>query len=504
MNERKKQKANSLLNKMIQLRSEVYDDGLSIYSKWGTYLINKNFKVSALNLAFYLALRSRDIRNIQEELMPFGLSSLGRLESRVMETMDAVISSLVKITGRKVKDINYPPIETFIQGRNQLRKNTISFFGNGSKNRIIKIMITIPASYATDYKGICRLIEKGMDVARINCAHDNKDVWKGIIDNIKKANTEFNTDCKVLMDLAGPKARINWLFYNESVNRVQVGEYFTISNINKVEVDSPRDIVMGCSLPEILQYLKLGDRVLIDDGVIEGIIEYIIDKEIIVKISKVANPRGVRLRVDKGLNFPDSDIDMDIITNKDKKDLDFACEHSDIIGVSYVKNAKDIELAQEEIAKRVKDPSKTPIMAKIETSLGINNLPEIIVAGAGKSPFAIMIARGDLAVETGYLRLAELQQEITWICEAADIPVVWATQVLDNMVKTGIPTRAEVTDAAEGGGRSECVMINKGPYLEETVVFLGQLLEKMQAHHYKKTSQLRALNLAKEITFIDE
>ncbi len=503
MDNRKSEKANILLDKMIQLRNEIYEDGINVYKKWEAYLEKDDFKISAQNLAFYLALRSRDIRKIQEELMPLGLSSLGRLESRVIETMGAVISSLGKITGREVEGVDYPSIETFIQGRNQLRKNTETFFGKSSKNRISKIMITIPASYSNDYKGIYRLIKEGMDVARINCAHDNKDIWKDIIDNVKKANKELHTDCKILMDLAGPKTRIDWLFYNKSVNRVQSGEYFTISNLRKVEVTSPSSIVMGCSLPELLQYLKIGNRVLIDDGVIEGIIEDIIDKEIIVKISKVANPRGVRLRVDKGLNFPDSDIDMDIITSKDEKDLDFACKYSDIIGVSFAKNVKDIELAQGEIAKRVENPSEIPIMAKIETSLGVKNLPEIIVAGAGKSPFAVMIARGDLAVETGYLRLAELQQEIMWICEAADIPVIWATQVLDNMVKTGIPTRAEVTDAAEGGGRSECVMLNKGPYLEESVVFLDKLLETMQAHNYKKTSQLRALNLAKEITFVE-
>lgn len=107
-----------------------------------------------------------------------------------------------------------------------------------------------------------------------------------------------------------------------------------------------------------------------------------------------------------------------------------------------------------------------------------------------------MIARGDLAVEAGFLRLAELQQEILWICEAADVPVVWGTQVLENMVATGIPTRAEVTDAAQGS-RSECVMLNKGEYLTESVAFLDEVIKQMHEHEYKKTPKLRALNIAK-------
>jgi len=114
-----------------------------------------------------------------------------------------------------------------------------------------------------------------------------------------------------------------------------------------------------------------------------------------------------------------------------------------------------------------------------------------------------MIARGDLAVETGYMRLAELQQQILWICEAADVPVVWATQVLDHMVSTGIPSRAEVTDAAEGAARAECVMLNRGDYIKESVSFLAEHLARMEANVYKKTPRLRALGIAKKVELED-
>jgi len=105
-----------------------------------------------------------------------------------------------------------------------------------------------------------------------------------------------------------------------------------------------------------------------------------------------------------------------------------------------------------------------------------------------------MIARGDLAVEIGYQRLAEIQEEILWLCEAAHVPVIWATQVLENLAKKGIPTRAEITDAAMAE-RAECVMLNKGDYIQEAVTILDDVLHRMEAHQSKKSPRLRALHL---------
>ena len=125
-------------------------------------------------------------------------------------------------------------------------------------------------------------------------------------------------------------------------------------------------------------------------------------------------------------------------------------------------------------------------------------MPDIIIQAASRQPLGIMIARGDLAVEVGYRRLAELQEEIMWVCESAHIPVIWATQVLENLVKTGLPSRAEITDAAMGE-RAECVMLNKGPYIVEAVTVLTNILQRMEQHQYKKTSQLRALHIAEHV-----
>jgi pyruvate kinase len=119
-------------------------------------------------------------------------------------------------------------------------------------------------------------------------------------------------------------------------------------------------------------------------------------------------------------------------------------------------------------------------------------LPDLLLAAMRGHAVGVMIARGDLAVECGYERMAEIQEEILWVCEAAHMPVVWATQVLESLAKKGLPSRAEITDAAMGE-RAECVMLNKGPYLCDAVEALDDILQRMQDHQVKKSATLRRL-----------
>jgi pyruvate kinase len=135
------------------------------------------------------------------------------------------------------------------------------------------------------------------------------------------------------------------------------------------------------------------------------------------------------------------------------------------------------------------------IVLKIETRQGFENLPRLLLAAMRSRVVGVMIARGDLAVECSYQRLAEAQEEILWISEAAHVPVVWATQVLETLAKTGMPSRSEITDAAMGE-RAECVMLNKGPFVVDAVKTLDDILRRMQAHQEKKRSMLRKLGIA--------
>ena len=134
------------------------------------------------------------------------------------------------------------------------------------------------------------------------------------------------------------------------------------------------------------------------------------------------------------------------------------------------------------------------VVLKIETKRGFENLPAMLLEAMKAPRCGVMIARGDLAVECGFERLAEVQEEILWFCEAAHVPVIWATQVLESLAKAGQPSRAEITDAAMSH-RAECVMLNKGPYVTEAVHMLDDILRRMHGHQTKKRPQLRELRL---------
>jgi pyruvate kinase len=152
-----------------------------------------------------------------------------------------------------------------------------------------------------------------------------------------------------------------------------------------------------------------------------------------------------------------------------------------------VQRSEDIELLQQELNKRFGAMICRPaIVARIEIEIAVANLPELIIHAAGKQSFGVMIARGDLAVQIGYQRLTEIQEEILWLCEAAHVPLIWATQVLESLVKNGIPSRGEMTDAAMAE-RAECVMLNKGAFVGKSIAILDDVFTRMEAHQLKKT-----------------
>jgi pyruvate kinase len=202
---------------------------------------------------------------------------------------------------------------------------------------------------------------------------------------------------------------------------------------------------------------------------------------------------GEKLGSDKGINLPDTDLALSPLTAKDLQDLDFALENAQVVGLSFVHTPEDVR----ELAARLREKGakNMGILLKIETRAAFENLPLILLAALQSPPVGVMVARGDLAVEMGFERMAEVQEEILWLCEAAHIPVIWATQVLENLTKKGIPSRAEVTDAAMST-RAECVMLNKGPHIMETVHFLAGIHERMKFHHEKKMAMLRRLSIS--------
>ena len=135
------------------------------------------------------------------------------------------------------------------------------------------------------------------------------------------------------------------------------------------------------------------------------------------------------------------------------------------------------------------------MILKIENRAAFEHLPELLMVAAKRLRIAVMVARGDLGVEIGFERLAEVQEEMIWLCEAAQVPVIWATQVLESLAKDGLPSRGEITDAAMSV-RAECVMLNKGPHIAHAVRFLRDVSRRMTEHSQKTFATHRALKVA--------
>ena len=246
---------------------------------------------------------------------------------------------------------------------------------------------------------------------------------------------------------------------------------------------------VACTLPEVFGDIAKGERIWFDDGRIGGVIRRIGKDSVDVEITQ-ARESGEKLAGDKGINLPDSQLNLPALTAKDIEDLAIITDIADLVGLSFVQKSSDIDALRARLLELGRPD--LGIILKIETRRSFENLPELLFSAMAGNAAGIMIARGDLAVECGYERLAEVQEEILWAAEAAHMPVIWATQVLEALAKTGLPSRAEITDAAMGE-RAECVMLNKGPYIVGAISMLDDILRRMEAHQSKKRPLLRAL-----------
>ena len=612
-----------LLIDIVDLREEIITHAARRLEKYHAYYRAGAFNKSAVNLAHYLALRQFDLRHLQDRLAQAGLSSLGRSEASVLSTLNALIDVLKRATDKSYEPDTKNPYESeFNRALQLLDQHSIELFGPFHENSKVHVMVTLATETAWNYDLILALLDKGMTCARINCAHDDVVVWRGMIRNIRRAETETGKICRILIDLAGHKIRTGaialglpvhhlkakkdvcgtviakgqllvvvgendkkntiddgdalfrvtipddlnqqlsagcrlsfidargrrrylkieqavsareWLAscdqscYLESgceltllpfesmddditLNRFRMGTFegkplairlykndlllLTENDVlgKPAEYDESGNLIkpaqIGCTLSSFTAKLTIGQPVWIDDGKLGAEVEALTEQGALLRVNQ-ARSRGVCIQSDKGINFPDTQLNLPPLSEKDLQDLDFACVYADLIGFSFVETLEDMDFLMAELAKR--NATELPIIAKIETNLAVKNLPDIILGTIGRHSLGIMIARGDLAVELGSARLAEIQEELLWLCEAAHVPVIWATQVLESIAKKGVRSRPEFTDAAMAV-RAECVMLNKGPYILDAIEALVNVMVRMQEHQRKKFSRLRALH----------
>lgn len=471
-------------------------------------VIPEKFQKSARNLIHYLALRSMEIRPLQSKLHENGFASLTDSETHILAQINKIIGlleQLITSSAYKPHAMQQPVID-FSEGKSLLDHHVDGLFGTLESTGKVKVMVTMPSEAATDKKLVEDLVINGMDVARINCAHDNEGVWLQIINNIKEIKLKLHAECKIYMDLMGPKLRtVNIASPTTKkgkskgillkatdellMHRNPLGEE---ANELKRSMGLP---VFGCTLQRLFEDIKTGDKIFFDDGKFGG---RIVDKAadwIKVRISRGPNEKPY-LKNEKGINLPDTELNIPSLTERDIEILPFICKHADLIGYSFVRNAADISNLLTEMKKCSPSTEQLPgVILKIERKEAIENLPDLLLSGMQTSGLGVMIARGDLAVEIGFERMSEMQKEIMQICSAAHVPVIWATQVLEKLAKEGVATRSEVSDAAEAA-RAECVMLNKGPNIIKTVKVLNDILNRMKGHMDKKRYVMRPLSIA--------
>jgi len=606
---------NRLLERTLAATRDLRDRALKFEAEHVRELeaVEPRFHESARNLLHYLSVRQQDIRPLQRDLHSLGLSSLGVLEPHVLASLNAVIANLERLAGKEGAESPHPPVD-LRTGPLLLRDHARLLLGPTRRLRSVRIMVTMPSEAATNEQLLVDLLRAGMDVMRINCAHDDPGTWRRMVENLRKAERVVGRKCKIQADLAGPKLRTGavapvghflrikpardvmgrvrapatvWLTPSEAaeaapaglkalplpaalLEQAGAGDELYVADLRDKErrltivgrqgaawraeaaktiyvaqgarcvlvrdgtpvaeatvgdlpgVVLPINLQVGatlvltrepepgsaalvdqsgatvkaahihCTLPAAFERVQAGDRVWLDDGKIGGVVVANDDAEIHVNVTH-APPDGARLRAEKGINFPDTELGLAALTDKDRADLRTVVGFADMVALSFLRTAQDVETLEDALHEL--GAGHMGIVLKIENAAAFRNLPHILLASLRSPPVGVMVARGDLAVEVGFERLSEVQEEILWVCEAAHVPVIWATQVLEGLAKAGAPSRAEVSDAVMSS-RAECVMLNKGPRIVTTVKFLADIVGRMEEHHDKRMALLRRLSVS--------
>lgn len=457
--------------------SELFDNLLDLKEKMSSGIDKKMPNVSLLNMKYYLNVRKHDFSHLQDDLTKVGLSSFGRSQAH----MEASINVALEMLSHALKkELHLPKaLLSYEESHAIMDKNSEIFSTSEDKT---KIMITVPSNYADEKEWFKNLSQEGVHLFRINTAHDNPSAWKEMAGEIKNACSD-EKELKIYVDLAGPKIRTSIIKSKKSDKpkkyKLFCGDTVLIHPVGQPPLKKAAkqyDAVVGCTLEHLGGLVKVGDKVFVDDGKIEMVIDEILGDDIVCKVVS-RNEKGISLKDEKGINFPNSDIAVRAICDHDKEVLPHICEYADIIGISFAQTSEDIHDLIDEL-DRLGKKGKIAIVAKIETQKGVENLPEILEALIEYGHSGIMIARGDLAIEIGFENLAYMQEEILDLCTAAHMPVILATQVLESKMKTNIPSRAEISDVVFAH-KAECVMLNKGDYALETIKILTTILKQM-------------------------
>ena len=311
---------------------------------------------------------------------------------------------------------------------------------------------------------LTKMIKAGVNVCRLNFSHDTGDVQGAKIDLIRDVARGLNKSVAVLIDIQGPKHRIG-NFETENHYPLKIGQKFVLDSDptpgNETRVQLPD--------ADVMKSLNIGDRVLLNDGKIELKVDAVFDDKIETTVV-----RGDEIWSRRGFNLPDTDINTEILTPKDKADLEYAItKKPDYVALSFVQRAEDIAFVRDFINARTSHPIK--IIAKIERPNAVERFVDIATAADG-----IMIARGDLAVELPFEQVPAVSRQIIRECRKLNRPVIMATQMLSSMVHSEFPTRAEISDVANAAYlRADSTMTSEETTIGDNPVNVIETMNKI-------------------------
>ena len=248
---------------------------------------------------------------------------------------------------------------------------------------------------------------------------------------------------------------------------------------------------VSCKCPDIFKSLKEGEKIFFDEGKIEGVIKEAHSDYVVVKVKKTF-PNGAKLKSGKGINLPESQLNLPPFGANDIELVKFISKYADIIGYSFAQKAENVKDLHA-LLKKV-GGGHLGLILKIETVRSFAELPGLLLEAQKFPSSGIMLVRGELAVECGFVRLSEIQDEISWLAQSMHMPIIWATHVLDNLVESGLPSRAEISDVYLNN-KTDMLMVNKGPFIHEAIKIIRTVNKKINRHMNKKYAQLRKLKV---------
>lgn len=470
----------------------------------GEYVHPHN-KMSVMNMLRYITLRSHDLRKVHDSLSERGVTSLRSAESYVYRNVTDALKLVNLLQGKEWQPKESIESLGYKKSKKLLSYNANQLFNKKEKKHSTEIMVTLPESAYADEDILKDLLRSGMEIARIDLHKGDIHEWLEVIKKLRNYSLELKAPCKILADL--PKNELKIEDFRVIKKSMKLRQYISVQNGDHIKLSTQctqatdcvyglnKELITPATLPlsqiDINAIANVGDQIILSKGNIKGIILSKTEWDMKVLI-KQTHKKKSKIFADSHVSIPNRLIEEQEYKINTKL-INAIKDAVDMIGISGLQSHKNIIsffdesqlLANEEVG----------LVVHIDSQRSWSDLPLIMIEAMRHKKIGIMVDRENIAMDVGADRAVEIKDQILWLCEAAHVPVIWSTNILENLTKSGIAKPAEITDAAKAA-RTECVMLSDGPFIIDAVNMLSNILVKMEQHSYKKKNLMRTLSIA--------